>query len=496
VPEVSLSAQSVAQLFPFHVVFDVQMEVALVSARLSQLCPDIQAGAHFSKVFRLNRPRIKVDFATFKTHGELIFLLESISRPGLVLRGQICHEPTTKQVYFLGSPWVTSVAELVRLGLDLDDYPPHDAVGDMLLLLKTKNTALKDIQELTQKLKRSEKRLKELVQSSSVGKSGTIVFNQYEIVRRIAVGGMGELFLARRFDPDQGHIILKSLLPDLAVDEASITAFIDEAQVLATLHHPNVVDVFAVGQSGGVYYIAMEYIHGHSLFKLLQWHISRMQAIPIAVTVYIIRAVALGLDYIHKAKSSDGTPLHVIHRDVSPQNIMLDGQTRTPKVVDFGIAQAAIRSTATETGVVKGKIRYMPPEQLMGRVLDHRSDQFSLGVVFWEMLAGRHLFDGNVGKRASQEEIADIRTHHPELDRTLANAVMRMLEPKSDLRFSSCADVADELAKILGHVDAKALDEAVSNFIQTIPLEDTGKIGARQLSSSPDYFIPLKNKDQ
>ncbi|HEY4222347.1 MAG TPA: serine/threonine-protein kinase, partial [Myxococcota bacterium] len=225
--------------------------------------------------------------------------------------------------------------------------------------------------------------------------AGDLVFGRYQIIRRLAVGGMGEVFLARQsgvagFDR---LVILKSLLPDLALQDDFVNQFLDEARVAATLNHPNIVSIYEVGQWNGTYFIAMEYIRGDNLSRLQRASERAKRKIPLDVAAFIIHDAAHALDHAHKALDLKGAPLHIVHRDVSPQNIMVrtDGVT---KVVDFGIAKAANRSSRTATGLLKGKVQYMAPEQVQGVELDGRADQFALGVVLWEMVAGRKLFQG------------------------------------------------------------------------------------------------------
>ncbi|MEO1171956.1 MAG: serine/threonine-protein kinase, partial [Myxococcota bacterium] len=205
------------------------------------------------------------------------------------------------------------------------------------------------------------------------------VFDKYEVVRRIAVGGMGEIFLAKQADlvGFDRFVILKSLLPGIAKGHDAVQWFLDEARVVSKLNHPNIVSVFEVGLWENTYYIAMEYIRGVSLSELLE-HVSEHGVkIPLGIVCAVVRDVAKGLHHAHTAKDINGTALSVVHRDVSPHNVMVryDGVV---KVVDFGIARATNRTVRTETGLIKGKLPYMAPEQVRGGELDHRSDQFSL----------------------------------------------------------------------------------------------------------------------
>jgi serine/threonine-protein kinase len=218
------------------------------------------------------------------------------------------------------------------------------------------------------------------------------VFGKYEIKTRLAVGGMGEVFLAAQSGVPgfERPAILKTLLPELAQDPAFIQQFLDEARVAATLNHPNIVSIYEVGEWQGVWFIAMELIEGRDVSKLARRAAAIGTRVPPEVAARIVRDAALGLAHAHAALDAAGRPLGIVHRDISPNNLMVrnDGLT---KVVDFGIALAANRAARTATGMVKGKLAYMAPEQITGRATP-LSDQYSLGLVLWELLAGRRLF--------------------------------------------------------------------------------------------------------
>lgn len=329
----------------------------------------------------------------------------------------------------------------------------------------------------------------------------SLIFDKYEVLKRLAVGGMGEIFLARQhgvagFDR---LAILKSLLPDLAESTEAVDQFLDEARVAATLNHPNIVSIYEVGKWDGVYFIAMEYIEGENVGILLKTVREQAQRLPFSVAGRIVHDSALGLDHAHKARSATGRQLSIVHRDVSPQNIMVrvDGVS---KVVDFGVAKAANRSTRTATGVLKGKIRYMPPEQLNGLPMDGRSDQFSLGVVFWEMLAGQRLF------AKSDDELATIRAmlRDPILPPSSAFAmvpkeldaiVMRMLEKNPADRYASCRDVAVELHRWLERGAHDSQEQVIKVVNDTLGSRIQSKTS--DLSPSKEnFFINLSERTE
>ena len=298
-----------------------------------------------------------------------------------------------------------------------------------------------------------------------------VVFGRYEIIRRLAIGGMGEIFLARQsgIPGFERLAILKRLLPDLVESEEAVQRFLDEARVAATLNHPNIVAIYEVGAWEGQYYIAMEYIHGPSLAVVLRELNKAKTYIPPMVAARIIRDVAVALDCAHFAKDGSGTPLNIVHRDVSPQNIMVraDGIT---KVLDFGIAKAAMRASRTSTGEIRGKLRYMSPEQITGKPLDHRSDQFSLGVVFWELCARRRLFSDDDPVRTLREVL---RSTIPMLPQVIPGfpveldaIAQKMLQRDPEQRFARCLEVATAIEGYMSMLSQPVPDARVAEFLR------------------------------
>jgi serine/threonine protein kinase len=221
-------------------------------------------------------------------------------------------------------------------------------------------------------------------------------FGKFQLLKKLAAGGMGQVFLARA-DGAQGFekmLVIKRILPHLVEDEEFIQMFFDEARVTARLNHPNIVQIFELGEVGGSHYLAMEYVAGEDLRRMEREALSRGKPLPLGAACRIVSDAAAGLDYAHNARDAQGQPLGIIHRDVSPQNILV-GFDGGVKLIDFGVARAAGRASQTATGILKGKYAYMSPEQVDGQDIDHRSDIFALGVVFWEVLTGKRLFKGD-----------------------------------------------------------------------------------------------------
>ncbi len=324
-----------------------------------------------------------------------------------------------------------------------------------------------------------------------------LIFGKYEIQHRLAIGGMGEVFFATQKGVPgfERPVILKSLLPDLAQQEGFIDQFLDEARVAATLNHPNVVSIYEVGLWNGTYYIAMEYIRGRNLSQLLRKAIEQQIAVPPHVAGRIIHDAAIGLDHAHHATDNNGTMLNIVHRDISPQNIMVreDGVT---KVVDFGIAHASNRAASrTATGALKGKLAYMAPEQIIGQT-SALVDQFALGIVFWELLASRRLFKAEsdilIARKVMEELIPPPSSVFPDIPRSVDAVVMRMLERNTTKRFASCADAASAIDQALVGLTPSG-GSPVTAFMRRLGTEDlTIKVKSNTGSPASNFVISLK----
>ncbi len=216
---------------------------------------------------------------------------------------------------------------------------------------------------------------------------------KYQLVKQIAVGGMGEVWLARQKGPVgfEKLVVVKTLLPHLREDQEFVNMFFDEARIAAVLNHPNIAQIYDLGEDKGEYFIAMEYVHGLSLRDVVVYAAERGHGMPLALKCRVIADAAAALDFAHQAKTPSGQPLDLIHRDVSPQNILI-AFNGAVKLIDFGVAKAANKLVRTATGIIKGKYAYMSPEQAYGKPLDGRSDVFGLGTVFWEILCTDRLF--------------------------------------------------------------------------------------------------------
>nr|WP_281256677.1 serine/threonine protein kinase [Melittangium boletus] len=276
-------------------------------------------------------------------------------------------------------------------------------------------------------------------------------FGKYLLVKRLATGGMAELFLAQE-PPSPELLVIKRILPYLSEEPEFVQMFLDEARIAAQLHHPNVVQVFELGRINESIFIAMEYVEGVDLRRILAEETKFSAAVPYAVAARICSAVAAGLDHAHNSRGVDGRPLGLIHRDVSPQNVMV-GYNGGVKLVDFGIAKAEALAERSKPGVIKGKFLYLSPEQVSQERLDHRSDIFALGVMLYEITTGRAPF-----ARATTENILyAIRSENPspphlirdDYPQELSRIVMKCLVKDRNQRYQRASQVQADLESLL-----------------------------------------------
>ena len=305
-------------------------------------------------------------------------------------------------------------------------------------------------------------------------------FGRYELLKRLAGGGMGEVYLARQsgIDGFSKLLVIKTLLPHLCEDEEFITMFKDEARVTAQLIHPNICQVFEFEQVGGVYYMAMEYLRGEDLRRL--WKACEQKGTPLRVPLIcrVIADAAAGLDFAHSLRNAQGEPYNIVHRDISPQNILVTFEGGV-KVIDFGVAKAAGRAQHTRTGALKGKYSYMSPEQVAGAEVDGRSDIFALGIVLHELLTGRRLFkaDSDVQTLARVREcnVAPPSRLNPQLPPGLDAIVLKSLAKNPDERYSTAQEFRLALEDWLIQGRMSASSAHLAEFLKSIYAERLDK---------------------
>ncbi len=307
---------------------------------------------------------------------------------------------------------------------------------------------------------------------------GTLEDRGYHVLGRIANGGMAEVVLAERVGPAgiKKQFAIKRILPALRADVEFVRMLENEARIAITLDHPNVVGVFEFGEADGELFLAMEYVRGFSLAAILNACNRKRVAFPIALAIDVGHALASALAYAHEHEDEDGVPLGIVHRDVTPGNVLVSTGGHV-KLADFGIARACAFAKTTPGTYVRGKVPYMSPEQAKGNDLDARSDLYSLGIVIYEMITVRRLFPATMfaAHEARKLGVARVSTVRPEaavLDELLAKALA--LDPNA--RFGSAREMARALARVLATVRASHRPDGpepdMKGFLRTLELPE------------------------
>jgi TonB family protein len=297
------------------------------------------------------------------------------------------------------------------------------------------------------------KEKKPLDEGASPAPSGT-TFGQYVLEEHIATGGMAQVYKARMLGLEgfQKTVAIKRILPHLTNNDEFVSMFVDEAKLAAQLNHPNIIHIYDLGKIDSSHFIAMEYIEGRDLRSLLDQCRKRNVRVPVPLALYIANLLANALDYAHKKRDFDNRDLGLVHRDVSPQNVLIssDGEI---KLCDFGIAKAASKASHTRAGALKGKLQYMSPEQAWGKDIDHRSDVFSLGVVLYEMLTAHKVFAGDselsILEQVRNPVVAAPSSMVPTIPAEVDRIVLKALEPERTERYQSALDLQREFDALL-----------------------------------------------
>ncbi|WP_304988518.1 serine/threonine-protein kinase [Corallococcus sp. CA053C] len=302
-------------------------------------------------------------------------------------------------------------------------------------------------------------------------------FGRYELMRKLATGGMGAVYLARQKGPVgfQKLLVVKRLLPHLSEDDEFLQMFLDEARIAALLNHPNIAQIYEMGDVDGQYYIAMEYVHGEPLGSLLPRASAHPGGFPLGLKCRIAAEAAAGLDAAHNARSPSGRKLSLIHRDVSPQNVLV-GFNGGVKLIDFGVAKAQGKLSQTVVGTIKGKHAYMSPEQARGEPLDARSDVFGLGTVFYELLTGGRLFKRE-SEMATLKAVVGFKIVPPSeavpgIPKSLDAIVFKALARKRDDRFSTAGELQLALEEFLQQEKLHGTSAHLAAFMRDVYAEE------------------------
>ncbi len=296
---------------------------------------------------------------------------------------------------------------------------------------------------------------------------------RYRVIDRLEAGGMAEVFRGEALSVQgfKKQVAIKRVLPHLAQNKSFIRMFLDEARLGARLNHANIVTVFDIGAADNTYFIVMEYVDGANLKTVLETLKKQGKRPGPKEMLYIGMEVCRGLSYAHELHDDNGTPLHIVHRDISPPNILLT-QRGEVKVTDFGLAKATTQLEKTDPGVVKGKFSYLSPEAAMGQEVDARADVFAVGIVLWEALAGRRLFLGDSDyetvKKVQKAELPSLHAINPAVDEALEGLLRKAMARDRDERFGSARDLGDAIADYLFSHKMKVTSYDVANVIMSV----------------------------
>jgi eukaryotic-like serine/threonine-protein kinase len=299
---------------------------------------------------------------------------------------------------------------------------------------------------------------------------GARAFGKYELVAKLATGGMAEIFLARMASGAEKLLVIKRVLPHLAEDERFISMFRDEARLASRIEHPNVCKVFELGRVGGTYFISMEYLHGVPVSRVLLKAARLEKPLDLRIVAAMIHQCCAGLHHAHELTSLDGKPLDVVHRDVSPPNIFAT-EEGVMKLLDFGVAKARGASQKTRTGTVKGKNSYMSPEQILGKEVDRRSDIFSLGIVMWESITASRLFSRDTDfltfRAITEADIPDLSERRKGVPDELRRVLDRALTRECDERFRTAKEFGEALTEAMKDHGGVATVKELAAFVKT-----------------------------
>ncbi|MEE2644954.1 MAG: protein kinase [Myxococcota bacterium] len=302
---------------------------------------------------------------------------------------------------------------------------------------------------------------------------------KYQIVQKLDTGGMAEVWKgkATSLQGFEKLVAIKRVLPELAEKDEFLSMFLDEARLALGLNHANIVQTFDIGLSGDAYFIVMEWIDGLNLRAILEALKEKKRQLSVAETVFIVAEVCRGLSYAHNCMNSQGEPLYIVHRDINPPNVLISREGEV-KLVDFGLAKASTQASPTAQGMIKGKFGYLSPEAAFGEEIDARADLFAVGVLLWEMLAGRRLFDGANNRETvlmvRAAEHPPLASINPAVDDELEEIVSRSLERDRERRYQSAEELGRALTRYLFQRQLFVDSFAISKLIQELKPE-TGR---------------------
>jgi serine/threonine protein kinase len=302
--------------------------------------------------------------------------------------------------------------------------------------------------------------------------AGEIHYGPYRLLQRIAVGGMAEVFRAKRTGVEgfEKVVAVKRILPHLSDNKEFVDMFIDEAKMVAGLTHPNIVQIFDLGKIDRTYFIAMDYVHGRDLRTIMRRGREKGLRIPLDLSLLVVSRVCSALEFAHRKKDERGVPMQIVHRDVSPQNILISFEGEV-KLTDFGIAKAATKATVTDAGALRGKLLYMSPEQAWGKPMDRRSDVFSLGIVFYEMVTDQKPFlassEMSILETVRECKVVPPSQVNPRIPEKLERVLLKALARDVDERYQDAAEMYRDLERVL-HERQPPTSAELSRFMELL----------------------------
>jgi eukaryotic-like serine/threonine-protein kinase len=325
-------------------------------------------------------------------------------------------------------------------------------------------------------------------------KKQPIPFGRYLLLDRINIGGMAEVWRGKAFGAGgfERLVAIKRILPNIAEDDEFIAMFQDEAKISVQLTHANICQIYELNRIAQSLYIAMEYVPGKDLRSIFDRARKKGEPPPVPLVCYVIGKLCEGLDYAHRKKDSYGRDLNIVHRDVSPQNVLISFEGEV-KVIDFGIAKAAGKVTKTQAGILKGKFGYMSPEQIRGLPLDRRSDVFAIGVCLYELLTGERLFVGDsdfaVLEKVRKAEVLPPSTYNRRIPEALEKIVLRALAKDVNARYQYASELADDLQRFLITSDSIFSRKDLMQYMKSTFAEEVDREKAR-LAEYADVKAP------
>lgn len=333
------------------------------------------------------------------------------------------------------------------------------------------------------------------------------VQQRYRVIDRLASGGMAEVFIAESagIEGFKKKVAIKRVLPHLSEKKRFIAMFLDEARLSAHLSHSNVVQVFDIGVGDNTYFIVMEYVNGADLKQVIKSVVDHGRRFPIEAALFVCAKMCEGLAYAHECRGEQGELLDVVHRDISPPNVLVSEHGEI-KIVDFGLAKASTQLEKSEAGIIKGKFSYLSPEAAHGQEVDARADIFAVGIILWELLAGRRLFQGKSDyetvKQVQAAKIPPISQLHPEADAALESILARALARERERRYASARALGNDLTRYLyklgkpvSSFDIAELVRGAMSTRKTKKAGDSTSIIGQLIQETLFQFTSLQDKD-